>query len=464
MLKLDLTVMEMCDILDTKPIGVLSRQLKRKVQLCLDSREVGPGMVFWPLVGEKFDAHAFVAQSMEKGAIMSVVNQSKIEELAVQMYAPVQDTNAALLRLARGYQRRFSARKIAITGSNGKTTTKEMIKLVLGAKYNTHCTQGNLNNHVGVPMTLFQLKHSHEMAVVEMGTSGVGEIKPLSLATEPNVAVITNVGFSHLEGLGSVENVFKEKISITAGIKPGGTLIVNSDDPLLAKVRSTKNYKVLTFGIHRGVVRPDELEWNENACARFRIGRTWFQMNVPGKHSVYNALAAIAVGQVMKVPKSTMATAIAEFKSAPMRMEIRKGRGIQVVADCYNANPSSTRMALETIGNVRGKGRRIAVLGDMLELGMQSQQLHFDIGRLVPEMEFDLLVTVGAESEAIYRGALSAGLPAHKALHVSQSSDAISFLEDELRQGDVVLVKGSRGMKLEQVVEALLKVEPVLGY
>lgn len=464
MLKLDLTIMEMCDILDTKPVGVLSRQLKRKVHLCLDSREVGPGMVFWPLVGEKFDAHAFVAQSMEKGAIMSVVNQSKIEELAVPMYVPVQDTNAALLRLARGYQRRFSARKIAITGSNGKTTTKEMIKLVLGAKYNTHCTQGNLNNHVGVPMTLFQLKHSHEMAVVEMGTSGVGEIKPLSLATEPNVAVITNVGFSHLEGLGSVENVFKEKISITAGIKSGGTLIVNCDDPLLAKVRSTKNYKVLTFGINRGVIRPDELEWNENACARFRMGRTWFQMNVPGKHSVYNALAAIAVGQVMKVPKSTMATAIAEFRSAPMRMEIRKGRGIQVVADCYNANPSSTRMALETIGNVRGQGRRIAVLGDMLELGAQSQQLHFDIGRLVPEMEFDLLVTVGTESEAIYRGALSAGLPTHKALHVSHSDAAIAFLEDELRQGDVVLVKGSRGMKLEQVVEALLKVEPVLGY
>lgn len=463
MLKLDLTIAEMCELLESAPVGATARLLRRKVQLCLDSREVGPGMVFWPLVGEKFDAHAFVAQSMEKGALMSVVNQSRIGELAVPVYVPVDDTNAGLLRLSRGYQRRFDVRKVAITGSNGKTTTKEMVKLVLSAKYSTHATQGNLNNHVGVPMTLFQLKHSHQMAVVEMGTSGIGEIKPLSLACEPHVAVITNVGFSHLEGLGTVENVYKEKASIVAGLQEGGTLIVNADDPLLARMRSTKHYKLLTFGLRRGIVRPDELHWDENACARFRIGRTWFSLQVPGTHSVYNALAAIAVGMVCKVPKTLIASALGSFRSANMRMEIRKGQGIQVVADCYNANPSSTRMALETIGNVGGSGRRIAVLGDMLELGTHSRKLHNDIGRLVPEMNFDMLIAIGNEAVEFRAGALAGGMDAAKALYFSSQDEAIAFLEEEVRQGDVLLVKGSRGMKLEQVVEALLRLEPVPG-
>lgn len=464
MLKLDLTIAEMCELLESAPVGANARLLKRKVNLCLDSREVGPGMVFWPLVGEKFDAHHFVAQSMDKGAVMSVINQSRVDEIAVPVYVPVDDTNAGLLRLARGYQRRFDVRKVAITGSNGKTTTKEMVKLILASKYNTHATQGNLNNHVGVPMTLFQLKHKHEVAVVEMGTSGIGEIKPLSLATEPHVAVITNVGFSHLEGLGSVENVYREKATITAGLQPGGTLIVNADDALLTRMRSTKNYKVVTFGVRRGMVRPDELVWDENACARFRLGRTWFQLHVPGIHCVYNALAAIAVGTTMKVSKTAMATALASFRSANMRMEIRKGQGIQVVADCYNANPSSTRMALETIGNVGGEGRRIAVLGDMLELGAQSRQLHYDIGRLVPEMNFDVLVAVGPEAEAIRAGAISAGMDPGRALHFADRDGVIAYLEDEVRKGDVLLVKGSRGMKLEQVVDALLRLEPVLGF
>lgn len=463
MLKLDLTVSEMCELLEAVPVGANARLLKRKVNLCLDSREAAPGVVFWPLVGEKFDAHAFVEQSMEKGALMSVVNQSRVGELTVPVYVPVDDTTSGLLKLARGYQRRFDVRKIAITGSNGKTTTKEMVKLVLASKYETHATQGNLNNHVGVPMTLFQLKHKHEVAVVEMGTSGIGEIKPLSLATEPHVAVITNVGFSHLEGLGSVENVYKEKASITAGLQKNGTLIVNADDPLLSRMRATKGYKILSFGLRRGMVRPDELHWDENACGRFRLGRTWFQLNVPGTHSVYNALAAIAVGMVMKVPKASIAAALGSFRSANMRMEIRKGCGIQVVADCYNANPSSTRMALETIGNVGGTGRRIAVLGDMLELGTHSRKLHYDIGRIVPEMNFDILVAVGPEAADFRAGAISAGMDASRALHFGNREEAIAFLDAEVRQGDILLVKGSRGMKLEQVVDALLRLEPVFG-
>ena len=391
MLKLDLTVREMLEILETSSVGVPASTLKRKVNLCMDSREKAKGVVFWPIKGARFDAHKFVSQMEKDGALMSVVNQESVESNSIKMYAPVEDTTKALLKLAKGYQRLFKVKKVAITGSNGKTTTKEMTKAVLSMKYRTHATQGNFNNHIGVPMTLFQLKHCHEAAVVEMGTSGPDEIRPLSLAAEPDVAVITNIGASHLERLGDLDGVFREKITIKDGLKPNGTLIVNADDPRLCKVRSTKNMKVVTFGMHRGIVKPEKLTWNENACADFYVGRTHFQLSVPGTHNLYNALAAIAVGEAFRVPKADIAKALKAFHATNMRMEFRKGNGFKIVSDCYNANPSSTRMALQTIGNMNVRGCRIAVLGDMLELGKASRELHREIGRLVPEMNFDLL-------------------------------------------------------------------------
>lgn len=460
MIKLDLNVQEMCDILDAPLVRGSRALLRRKVNLCLDSREAGPGMVFWPLVGVRFDAHQFLPQVLEKGVLMSVVNETKSSMVPVQVHVPVSSTNEALLRLAKGYQRKFQVKKVAITGSNGKTTTKDMLFAVLRSRYATLATEGNLNNQVGVPMTLFRLKHSHEAAIVEMGTNAPGEIKPLSLAAEPQIAVITNVGYSHLEGLGSVQNVYQEKISIAAGLSKGGTLVVNADDPLLCKLRSTTKYKVITFGVKRGLVKPEDLEWDENACARFRVGRTPFQLTVPGIHNLYNALAAIAVGTLMGVPKGKISAALLEFRASKMRMEIHRCKGFQLVADCYNANPSSMKMALETVGSVTGASRRIAVLGDMLELGAQSASLHQEIGKRVPQMDFELLCTVGNESTQIQKGALLAGMQETKAMHFSSRPEMLEFLQNEIRQGDIVLVKGSRGMKLEEVVDGLRHLQP----
>lgn len=459
MLKLDLTIQEMLDILETSSVGVSGRSLKRKVNLCLDSREKAKGVVFWPIKGVRFDAHKFVSQMEKDGALMSVVNQESVEQNTFKMYAPVDDTTKALLRLAKGYQRRFKVKKVAITGSNGKTTTKEMTKAVLSMKFNTHATQGNFNNHIGVPMTLFQLKHSHEAAVVEMGTSGPDEIRPLSMATEPDVAVITNIGASHLERLGDLDGVFREKITIRDGLKNGGTLIVNADDPRLCKVRSTKNMKVVTFGMKRGMVKPEKLTWNENACADFYIGRTHFELNVPGNHNLYNALAAIAVGEAFRISKTDIAKALKGFRATNMRMEIRKANGFKIVSDCYNANPSSTKMALQTIGNMNVRGSRIAILGDMLELGKMSKDLHRNIGNLVPEMNFDLLLAVGEDAKEFVNGAKEKGMT--HAFHFDSVQEVIEFLGDVVSEGDVLLVKGSRGMKMEQVVDALCALEPV---
>lgn len=449
----------MLEILETSAVGVPARILKRKVKLCMDSREAAKGVVFWPIKGARFDAHQFVSQMEKDGALMSVVNQDAVEGNSFKMYAPVDDTTKALLKLAKGYQKNFKVKKVAITGSNGKTTTKEMTKAVLSMKFNTHATQGNFNNHIGVPMTLFQLKHSHEAAVVEMGTSGPDEIRPLSLAVEPDVAVITNIGASHLERLGDLDGVFNEKINIVAGLKKGGTLIVNADDAHLCKVRNTKNYKVLTFGVHRGIIKPEKLSWNENSCADFYIGRTHFTLNVPGDHNLYDALAAIAVGETFRIPKGEMAKALAEFRSTTMRMEVKIANGFKIVSDCYNANPSSTKMALQTLGNMKLNGRRIAVLGDMLELGKESSNLHKQIGIMVPDMNFDMLLAVGKEAKNYVEGAKSRGMKNVK--HFDVVEDVVSFLSETVAEGDVLLVKGSRGMHMEKVVDALLRMVPV---
>ena len=453
MLKLDLTIEEMLKILETEAVGVPARTLKRKVNLCMDSRESAKGVVFWPIKGVRFDAHQFVSQMEKDGALMSVINQTAIDP-NFKMYAPVEDTTKALLKLAKGYQKLFKLKKVAITGSNGKTTTKEMTKAVLSMKFNTHATQGNFNNHIGVPMTLFQLKHSHEAAVVEMGTSGPDEIRPLSLATEPDVAVITNIGASHLERLGDLDGVFNEKINIVAGLKKGGTLIVNADDERLCKVKANKNFKVVTFGVRRGVIKPEKLKWNENLCADFYIGRTHFVLNVPGDHNLYDALAAIAVGEAFRIPKGDMAKALAGFVSTNMRMEIKTANGFKIISDCYNANPSSTKMALQTLGNMRIDGKRIAILGDMLELGKESGNMHKQIGMMVPEMNFDMLLAVGNEAKKYVEGAKARGMK--NVFHFGSVADVICFLNDKVAEGDVFLVKGSRGMHMEQVVDALL--------
>ena len=451
----------MLEILETEAVGVPARTLKRKVNLCMDSRESAKGVVFWPIKGARFDAHQFVSQMEKDGALMSVVNQTAIDP-NFKMYAPVEDTTKALLKLAKGYQRLFKLKKVAITGSNGKTTTKEMTKAVLSMKYNTHATKGNFNNHIGVPMTLFQLKHSHEAAVVEMGTSGPDEIRPLSLATEPDIAVITNIGASHLERLGDLDGVFNEKINIVAGLKKGGTLIVNADDERLCKVKATKNYKVVTFGVRRGVVKPEKLKWTENLCADFYIGRTHFVLNVPGDHNLYDALAAIAVGEALRIPKGDIAKALAGFTSTSMRMEIKVANGFKVISDCYNANPSSTKMALQTLGNMKVAGLRIAVLGDMLELGKESGNLHKQIGAMVPEMNFDLLLAVGKEAKKYVEGAKSRGMK--NVFHFDSVDEAVNHLSQTVAEGDVVLVKGSRGMHMEKVVDALLSMVPVIRF
>ncbi|NLB62555.1 MAG: UDP-N-acetylmuramoyl-tripeptide--D-alanyl-D-alanine ligase, partial [Fibrobacter sp.] len=273
-------------------------------------------------------------------------------------------------------------------------------------------------------------------------------------------AVITNVGQSHLEGFGDLSEVAKEKASIKDGFAKKGTLIINADDPFLNKMRSTKRYKIVTIGLSRGQFSPRELVWDSNACASFRIGRTQYRLAVPGTHNLYNALAAIAVATQMGVPKGIISQALANFNASGMRMEIRRMSGFKVAVDCYNANPSSMRAALETIANVKNAQRKVAILGDMLELGVNEAKLHEEIGFLVPQMNVDLLLCIGKLGKFIQEGALRGGMSPEKALHFHSHAEIKEFLQNEVQKNDLILVKASRGMKLETVVNGLEQLEP----
>lgn len=459
---MEIKVRELVEILESQLVGD-SALLNTQVKITMDSRSVEPGDVFWAIQGEKFDAHSFIEDVQTKGASVVVLNQSWMmnNPSSVQAYIPVKNTEKAMLKLAKGYGHRFSATKIAITGSNGKTTTKDMIQMVLSKTKKGFATEGNYNNHIGVPLTLFKLKHEHDFAIVEMGTNHPGEIQVLAQATMPNIALITNIGQSHLEFFKNEKNVFKEKLTIAKGLTKGGHLVVNADDEYLSTLKSTSKYKLMTYGINNGQVRPKDLVWDDDYCASFRIGRTQYKLAIPGVHNLYNALAAITVGGLMKIPKSKIAEALIEYRGSHHRMEIKKVNNFRVAADCYNANPSSTTMALQTISQMKCSGKRIAVLGDMLELGQESVQLHSELGNHIWEQGYEYLITVGAHSKGLGIRAIERGMPPECVYSFDSSDEINRTLTDLVGEGDIVLVKASRGTQLDQVVRALESMEDV---
>jgi UDP-N-acetylmuramoyl-tripeptide--D-alanyl-D-alanine ligase len=450
----ELTVQEMAKLLRVPLIG---KPKRGHVEICSDSRTFRAGQVFWALKGPNFDGHAFVEESFNKGGVAAVVEREWYEQNGrpARVYVPVGDTQQALTSLAKSYAARFRIPKIAITGSNGKTTTKDMIAAVLRRAGKTLATEGNFNNHIGVPLTLFGLRKTHRYAVLEMGTNHPGEIALLSETARPTLAVVTNIGWSHLENFGTKEAIRDEKLTIIAGFSRPGTLFLNVDDPLLCDFRPGPRCKLMTFGIHRGQIRPDDLKLGPDGCASFRIGRTPFRLTVPGLHNVYNALAAVSVGLHLRIPKSEAAAALASFAPPKFRMQVKRVGSLVILDDCYNANPSSMRSALSTLAAYQSEGRRIAVLGDMLELGVDSERLHTETGHFLMEMGVQELYTFGSMSRHINQGARDKGLPRQNAHHFSDFDLMLNELAADLRPGDVVLVKASRGMRLERVHETL---------
>ncbi|MGD0589663.1 MAG: UDP-N-acetylmuramoyl-tripeptide--D-alanyl-D-alanine ligase [Bacteroidota bacterium] len=431
--------------------------------ISIDSRTMKAGELFIAIRGDQFDGHNFISKAIEMGAAGIIVERRWAEANATMMVSihtprlTVENTIHALGHLARLYRRKYAIPFIAVGGSNGKTTTKEMLKSILGQKYSVLCTEGNLNNHIGVPQTLFQLKKKHEIAVIEIGTNHLGEIEYLCTVLEPTHGLITNIGREHLEFFGSIEGVAKAEGELFDWLaKHNGTSFVNTDDKHL--VHLTKRLKkTVRYGFSsRGTSIKGTVEsYNANAQALLRVKprtKKAFDITVgaPGEHNAQNALAATAVGLALKVPRVNIQNALGSFQSASKRMQIQRTAKIIILNDTYNANPDSTLAALATLHAMVSKGKKIAVLSDMLELGHQAKELHQQIGRALVQYGVDILFTVGALSKHTYDAAF-----VETKAHFENKIVLIEHLLHTLNDGDIVLIKGSRGMKMEEVVFAL---------
>lgn len=424
-------------------------------EVVTDSRKAGANMLFVPIVGDNNDGHDFIGSAFENGA-ETVVTHRDIPAMAGKNIIRVRDTRIAFGDIARYYKEKYNLPTVAITGSVGKTTTKDMISAVLAMKYNTLKTQGNFNNDIGLPITIFRLEQKHEAAVLEIGMSHMGEIRYLASIAKPDVAVITNIGMSHIENLGSQENIYYSKLQICDFMDKNGLLVVNGDDKFLT--RHFDRCRVVTCGIEN-----KNCDLVAKNIKNLGIDGTKFTVQVdgenheiyvkiPGVHNVYNALIAIAVGRHYNIPMKDIIDGIREFLLTSMRMEIREFNKVTVINDCYNASPDSMRAALSVLHDMKAK-RKIAVLGDVLEMGTFAEKALYEVGLSIEDM--DMLVTVGDNSRFIARGASFAGIKNTKSFKTNK--EAIDLLREYLKPGDAVLVKASRGMRFEQIVDALKK-------
>ncbi len=421
--------------------------------VCTDTRKIQPGSLFVCLRGERFDGHSFASQAAQLGAAALLVDHpvdADVPQLVVT------DTGKALLQLAGWYRRRFQLPVVGLTGSVGKTTTKEFIALVLGAKYNTLKTQGNLNNEIGVPQMLFRLEDSHTAAVIEMGMNHFGEISRLTRAVAPTVGLITNIGVSHIENLGSRAGILQAKLEILEGMAPDAPLIVNIDNDMLRTVK-LGDRPLLTFAIddQRADFTATDIA-EQGSTTTFTVHHSTFTrpVTIPtvGIHNVYNALAAMAVGYVTGVDPAAAASALANYVPAGMRQNLVQVGGVQVIEDCYNASPDSMRAALQTLGKLPVH-RRYAVLGAMLELGDYAKEAHTQVGKMAAENGIDGVLAYGADAAYIVEAAKQAGLENARLFDTKEA--LAQSLTQQVQPGDGVLFKGSRGMHLEDVMHTV---------
>lgn len=423
-----------------------------------DTRKITKGCVFIALRGDKFDGHDFVKQAIELGAV-AAITEKPVEGVKCII---VDNTKKALADLARYYRSRFNPILVGVTGSVGKTTTKEMIALVLSGKYLTLKTEGNFNNEIGLPHTLLNLTSEHEAAVIEMGMSDFGEISMLSQISRPSIAVITNIGYSHIENLGSREGILKAKLEIIDGTSHDAPLILNGDDDMLANLKDEVNRDIVFYGINNPNVdvRATDIEIKDGVTT-FVItywGKTISaKLNCVGMHNVLNALAAFSVGIMAEIEPEKIVEKLAEFIPSGLRQSIVKKGEQTIIIDCYNAAPDSMKASLAILSELSPMpgGRRIAVLGDMLELGSMSQKLHEQVGEYVFNSKTDILVCYGNDSKYIAEKAKELGLLNSR--FFSDKSETVAYLKDIIKKNDLLLFKASRGIKLEEVIEEIYK-------
>lgn len=428
-----------------------------------DSRSVGAGDIFVALRGERYDGHNFVSTAVEQGAAAVVVDArwaSSNGPMMARLHVPrivVDDTVIALGALARTIRRHFNIPVIAVGGSNGKTTTKDMIRAVLACRHTVLATEGNFNNHIGVPQTLFRLEKKHNLAVIEVGTNHPGEVAHLCAVAEPTHGLLTNIGREHLEHFGSVEGVARAEGELWEWLVTNrGTAFVNGDDAhIVRSVKPLKKKIVYGFRSRSATVKGSRLTSDDEGRALLMVrkgAKPAFRIHVavPGLHNGANALAAAAVGLSFGVSPAQIVAALSGMTAANKRMQVVHMNGVTILNDTYNANPDSVLAALATLRAFKTAGRRIAVLGDMFELGAAAEESHRLVGRAVRRTRIDLLLATGPLSREMVQ---ASGMTS--AEHHPDKQALVRRLHMILRPGDVVLVKGSRGMQMEDVVSGI---------
>lgn len=425
----------------------------------IDSRSIGVGEAFFAIKGHRLDGHAYLAEAAGRGSACLVVHELPDEVPPNVPLVLVQETTKALGRLAGWHRARFSIPVVAVTGSNGKTTTKELIAAILATRWNTLKPEGSFNNQWGLPLTLLQLGPQHGALVVELGTNQPGEIAALAALALPTVGVVTVVAPVHTELLGSIEGVREEKAGLVRALGPDGSAVLNADDSRVASMARDTRARVITFGTASAAdVRsvgaledgPGGLAFTiEHAGTRQAVA-----LHLSGRHNATNALAAAGAGVALGFSLAEIARGLAAARPVTGRCVWRTAGDVRILDDTYNANPASVRAALDTVGVHRGGARLVTVLGDMLELGAGVEEAHREIGRYVAGAGAAVVVGMGPHARALVEAARAAGVG--EAHHTETFEDTVAFLLKELVPGDLVLVKGSRGMRMERIVDALV--------
>lgn len=447
-------VLSVLDILKATGGAIISGSEDGVVKaITTDSRKAEKDTLFIPLIGERADGHNFILGALSKGAVSLTDRQI---EGASGTLIKVCDTKKALGDIARYYKGKYHLPSVAITGSVGKTTTKDMISGVLSEKFNTHKTPNNFNNDIGVPLTIFGIEKEHNMAVIEMGMNHFGEIEYLQNIANTDIAVISNVGMSHIENLGSREGIFRAKMEIAKNFNENNTLIVNGDNEYLDTICDTP-YKVVRFGIdeHNDIYAKDIKNlglMGVEFMVCYEGGEFPVTVTQPGVHNVYNALSAIAVGFHFGLTSEECARGIKNCKYTASRLEITEINGSEIINDCYNSSPDSVRAALKVMGETQ-KSTKIAVLGDILEMGEFAPKAHYDLGKNVAENGIDILITAGENTKELARGAKGNGM--ENVISFDTTDELVKEINDLIKPNSCVLVKASHGMEFNKVIDAI---------
>ncbi len=467
------TVAELREVISARVLaGDMAEWTKQPIRhISLDTRTLRRGDLFLAIQGDRFDGHDFVAMALSRGAVGAIVIDSyDVTRLSlkrgmrrgVPFILGVRDPLWSYQQLAAYHRSKFRIPVVAVTGSNGKTTTKEMVASVMAQRCKILKTEGNLNNRLGVPQTLFRLNNRHQGAVIELGVDNLGQTTSLCEIARPTIGIITNIGPDHLEFFGNMDASAQAKAELLDSLPAEGTVILNADDSYYDYLAARARCRVVSFGFsEKADVRATNIKSNRRNGTIFHLqlpGKmrpTIVHLRVQGAHNVMNALAAGAIGAVLGLPGTVIAQGLSRFRPAAMRSQILVSHGVKLIIDCYNANPASMKAAVELLAQAGENQRTIAVLGDMLELGSNAAHMHEEVGGVVAGHGIDRLVACGILGRSLARGAKQGGLDRAHIVEVADAQAAVDAVKAIVKPGDVVLIKASRGMRLELVVDAL---------